>query len=250
MPPPRPWRLLLQAILWLVAAEAASFCVALLAGAAAGIGLAVAHAHGMTGWQPDLVSFGLIATIALQATLLLADLRQGRLAGGGSLATGLGAGPIRRHGLVGLFAGLVVAWVLAYVATLVHVRTFSAYAARQVPSVLTLPASAEPISLAIMLLLALAVAPLAEEWFFRGWLWTALRRCWGAWPTGFCTAALWLAIHGLDGPLRVLVLLPTAILLSLARHYGGSVRASLVVHVVNNFAAIGIQIAARMLAPQ
>ena len=36
----------------------------------------------------------------------------------------------------------------------------------------------------------------------------------------------------------------------LARHYGGSVRASLLVHVVNNSTAVAIQIAMRLLAPQ
>jgi hypothetical protein len=46
----------------------------------------------------------------------------------------------------------------------------------------------------------------------------------------------------------VLILLPTAVLLCLARHYGGSVRASLLVHVVNNATAVAIQIAARLLA--
>jgi membrane protease YdiL (CAAX protease family) len=102
--------------------------------------------------------------------------------------------------------------------------------------------------LVIMLLLAVAVAPVAEELFFRGWLWTALRRSWGVWPTALCTAGLWLGIHAIDGPVRALILLPTAILLCLARYYGGSVRASLLVHVVNNGTAVAIQMAARLLA--
>jgi membrane protease YdiL (CAAX protease family) len=93
-------------------------------------------------------------------------------------------------------------------------------------------------------LLIVPVAPIAEELFFRGWLWTALRRSWGVWPTAVCTAGMWLAVHALDAPARVLMLLPMAVLLSLARYYGNSVRASLAVHIVNNATASVIQLAA------
>ena len=246
-PPEHPWRSLLHALLWLLLAEFVSVCFAVLAGFIAGFSRAVAHAHGTEGWQPDLLGYTLIATIALQTTLLLADLKQGRSAGRGNLAIGLGARPMRRHRLIALFAGLMIAWVIGYVMALIQFQAFNAYVATRVPAVLTLPVSGGPILLAIMLLLAVAVAPLAEELFFRGWLWTVLRRSWGVWPTALCTAGLWLGIHALDGPVRVLILLPTAILLSLARHYGGSVRASLLVHVVNNATAVAIQVAARAL---
>ena len=219
------------------------------AGAIAGISLRIAHAHGAEGWQPDLLFYTVLATAALQATLLAAGLRQGRSAGGGDLALGLGAAPMRRRRLIVVFAGLMIAWVVGYAMALIRFQAFNVYVATRVPAVLTLPVSPSPVLLTIMLLLALAAAPAAEELFFRGWLWTALRRCWGVWPTALCTAGLWLAIHALDGPVRVLILLPTAILLSLARHYGGSVRASLLVHVVNNSTAVVIQLAARLLAP-
>ncbi len=248
-PAERPWRSLLHAVLWLLLAEFASLCVAVLIGFIAGVSLAVARAHGADGWRPGLLFYGLVGTLALQATLLLAALKQGRSVGRGNLALGLGATPMRRHRLIAVFAGLVVVWVLAYVATLINVHAFSAYVATRVPPVLTLPMTAGPVPLAIMLLLAVAVAPVAEELFFRGWLWTALRRSWGVWPTALCTAGLWLGIHAIDGPVRALILLPTAILLCLARHYGGSVRASLLVHLVNNGTATAIQIVARLLAP-
>ncbi len=247
-PTERPWRPLLHALLWLLAAEFASFFVAVLVGVIAGVSLGVSHIHGAAGWKLDLLFYGLVATIALQATLLLADLMQGRSVGRGNLAMGLGFGPMRRHRLTAVFAGLMIAWVIAYVATLIRFQAFNAYVATRVPSVLTLPVSGSPGVLTIVLLLAVAVAPVAEELFFCGWLWTALRRCWGVWPTALCTASLWLGIHAIDGPVRALILLPTAILLCLARHYGGSVRASLLVHVSNNATAVAIQIAARMLA--
>jgi membrane protease YdiL (CAAX protease family) len=245
----RPWRSLLRALLWLLGAEFASVCTAVVMGAAAGISQGFAHIHGAEGWKPDTLFYGLVATLALQATLLFADLKQGRSVGRGDLRLGLGTGPMRRRWLIAVFALLIVAWVIAYVAILVRFEAFNAYVATRVPSVLTLPpVEGSPVVLATMLLLTVAVAPVAEELFFRGWLWTALRRSWGVWPTALWTAGLWLAIHAIDGPVRALILLPTAILLCLARHYGGGVRASLLVHVVNNGTAVGIQIAARLLA--
>jgi membrane protease YdiL (CAAX protease family) len=249
--PPRqdhPWRSLLHALLWLLAAELASVCSAVLTGIVAGVSQGVAHRHGAEGWKPDLLFYGLVATLALQATLLFAGMKQGRAAGRGDLRAGLGIGPMHRRWLIAAFAGLIVAWVIAYVALLVRFQAFNAYVATRVPSVLTLPVLGGPVLLAIMLLLAVAVAPVAEELFFRGWLWTVLRRSWGVWPTALCTAGLWLGIHAIDGPVRALILLPTTILLCLARHYGGSARASLLVHVVNNGTAVVIQIAARLLA--
>ena len=247
-PPERPWRSLLHALLWLLTAEFASVCVAVLIGAVAGISQGIAHTRGAEGWKPGVLFFGLAATIALQATLLFAAVKQGRSAGHGDLVPGLGAGTMRRHRLIAVFAGAMVAWVIAYVAAIIRFQAFEAYVATKVPTILTLPMASGPVMLAFMLLLAVAVAPVAEELFFRGWLWTALRRSWGVWPTAFCTAGLWLGIHAVDGPVRALILLPTAILLCLARHYGGSVRASLLVHVVNNGTAVAIQIAARLLA--
>jgi uncharacterized protein len=248
IPPEYPWRSLRHALLWLFAAEAASFCVPILVGTIVGIALAVTRAVGAAGWQPDLLFYAVVATSALQATLLIADLRRGRSVGRGNLAIGLGALPMRRHWLIAVFAVLMASWVFVYVAILGRFRAIDTYVANNVPSVLTLPLSASPILLTVMLLLALGVAPVAEELFFRGWLWTSLDRCWGVWPTAVCTAGLWLGIHALEGPVRALILLPAAILLSLARHHGGSVRASLLVHVVNNATAVAIQVGVRSLA--
>jgi membrane protease YdiL (CAAX protease family) len=247
-PPQRPWRSLLLALLWLLSAQAASIGAAVLAGVIAGAALAVARMRGAAGWQPDLLFYAVVATTALQLTLLTGALKQGRSAGRGKRAIGLCAGPMRRHGLITAFAGLAAAWVFAYVAILGRFHAVETYVAKSVPSVLALPISAGPVLLAVMLLLALVLAPVAEEFFFRGWLWTSLRGRWGVWPTALCTAALWLGMHALEGPVRVIILLPAAVLLSLARHYGGSVRASLLVHIVNNATAVLIQVGLRSLA--
>jgi hypothetical protein len=246
----RPWRVLLIAFLWLLAAVAASVCTTSVVGFVAGFSQTVARAHGGIGWHPPPLIYGLASTIALQATLLIADVWQGRLLGGGNITLGLGAMPVRRHRLVAVFAVLMILWVCVYVAVLIHFHAIATTISTGLPTVLAAQMRGRPVVLAIRLLLVIAVAPLAEELFFRGWLWTALRRSWGAWPTALVTGGVWLAVHALNAPFRALILLPQAILLSLARHYGGSVRASLPIHVANNAAAVAIQIASVLLLPR
>ena len=245
---PRAWRLLLRAFLWLLGAEAVAICGGGLIAFIGGFSRGFAKAHGGIGWQPDPLVYVLVGTLALQATLLFVSLRQGRSLGHGNLAAGLGAGPMRRHGFVALLAGLAVIWIGTFVAILAHMQSVSVYVSDRVPAVLKLTTSAGPFLLAMQFLLIVPFAPIVEELFFRGWLWTALRRSWGVWPTAVCTAGLWLAVHAIDAPARVLMLLPMAVLLSLARHYGNSVRASLVVHLVNNGVAAMIQFGALVFA--
>lgn len=242
-----PWRVIGIALIWLLAGVAASYCVPFLLGFISGVSQATARAHGAAGWRLTPLIYSLAATVALQATVLLADLRQGRMLGNGNIMLGLGAGPVRRHKLIILLAVLMVGWVCVYLAALIHFQGLATSISTGLPAALAAQMRGRPIVLAIRLVLIVAVAPLAEELFFRGWLWTALRQSWSAWPTALVTAGLWLVVHAVGGPVRVVILLPQAILLSVARHYGSSVRASLPIHVVNNVTAVGIQIATVLL---
>jgi hypothetical protein len=246
----RPWRIIGVALIWLLAGVAASYCVPFLLGFISGLSQALARADGATGWRMTPLIYSLAATVALQATVLLADYRQGRMLGNGDIMFGLGAGPARRPDFIVVLAVLMVAWVCVYLAALIHFQGLASSVSTGLPAALAAQMSGRPIVLAIRLVLIVAVAPVAEELFFRGWLWTALRQSWNAWPTALVTAGLWLVVHALDGPVRMVILLPQAILLSLARHYGGSVRASLPIHVVNNVTVVGIQIAAVLLWSQ
>lgn len=247
--PPRPavrspGRVLASAFLWLLAGQAGAAATAFLIAFAVSAGQAITHRPGASAWKPAPLDLALAATVALQAILLFADLRQGRILGDGNLAAGLGAGPVRRRGLIALFIVLIIVWVLLYIALLSWFPAFAGWLASDVPAALELPKAPAPWLLAFRVLLIVGIAPLSEELFFRGWLWTALRRSWGAWPTALCTGTIWLAMHALVGPVRVPILIPAAILLSLARHYGGSVRASLPVHMANNATAMAIQLLA------
>jgi hypothetical protein len=86
------------------------------------------------------------------------------------------------------------------------------------------------------LFVVVVLAPIGEELFFRGWLWTGLRRRWDALPTALVTATFWLVLHLDRGVATAVALLPLAIILSLARQIGNSVRASIPLHAVYNLA--------------
>ncbi|HUB49974.1 MAG TPA: type II CAAX endopeptidase family protein [Acetobacteraceae bacterium] len=243
--PASPWRVLCRAMLWLLAAEfaaaAASFLIVFLLVSLRTIEIP----HASPGWLPDPLAYTLPATVALQATLLFADLRQGRVLGHGSLAAGLGAGPVRRHGLIVVLFVLMIAWVVTYITFLIRFQSVASFIAHDVTPTPVLAMTGRPALIVLRLLLIVCLAPVAEELFFRGWFWTALGRFWSVWPTALCTGGIWLALHGLEGAVRVPILLPSAILLSLARYYGGSVRASIPLHMANNLTAVVIQLAAR-----
>jgi len=230
-----PWRQLRTALFWLLGAELVSLLAAVIFGFA--IGLSRSMAHGGMAWNPNPLLDSLVHMLALQVTILLGILRESR-------RLGISARPMQRKGLVCALAGLAASWVLAYFGLILHVKSVRNFVLHEdVPPALILPDHTSPQLIAVWLIIVVVFAPLAEEWFFRGWLWTALRQAWSVWPTAICTSTLWLAMHALEGPTRVLVLLPAATLLCLARHYGASARASLVVHVVNNATAGAIQLA-------
>jgi membrane protease YdiL (CAAX protease family) len=95
------------------------------------------------------------------------------------------------------------------------------------------------VQLALVLSMTLA-ASVVEELFFRGWLWTGLRRHWGPAAVGFATSLLWLASHIGEGLSRLPYLIAPAIVLSIGRHRCGSVRAAIALHFINNVCAVGL----------
>mgnify|MGYP001549344760 CR=1 FL=1 len=116
------------------------------------------------------------ATLMIEAVLLLVGVSKARRLGHGNLMQGLGAGPIQRPKLVIL---LGVALVPAAIEMALVLRHYGL-----VPMQLVWPGDAlpAPTVLALMgsawVLLTNIAAPICEEVFFRGWLWTALRQRW------------------------------------------------------------------------
>jgi membrane protease YdiL (CAAX protease family) len=166
-------------------------------------------------------------TFVLNGVLLAAAVIHGRIVGSGNINAGLGNKPVSRLPLVAFLAVVIVAY-----AVIRHVLPST--------SLLHAPTPRFPTSLFLASLLILTrcvIVPIAEESLFRGWLWTGLQRHWGTLPTALLTSTLFLAIH--VRPRLIVVLVPVAIILALARHFGQSVRASLALHMIYNLALEG-----------
>jgi membrane protease YdiL (CAAX protease family) len=214
-------RLVAVTIGWLLAAAAG----AVLCSAVTAMIFALYHVK----TTPNLRNFYVVmGMLGFSITLLVAALIRGRVVGHGNIRVGLGNEPMRKLPVVGAMAFAVVAYAILLGLTVSSSR----------PDVIATLFSVHPwltafVVFFIMLLFGI-LGPLSEELFFRGWLWTGLRRHWDVLPTALLTSALWLVLHFSEGVLRPAFLLPVAIALALARHFGGSVRAPLVLHVVYN----------------
>lgn len=212
------WKLLGWALLWMVAT---------LIGAAAfsfffGVFFGVTGVHARLAPTDRMALYATIGGCGASIILLSGALR--RIAGSGEVRARLGDGPISRP----LAVSLIGIGIAAYVSLLSFgVLSASPEFFRRAVSV-SWPIRLAGVSMAIVL------APLAEELFFRGRLWTALRGQWGAPATAVATGGLWLAIHLPEGISHAILLFPLALGVSFAREFGGSVRAPILIHALNN----------------
>jgi uncharacterized protein len=180
----------------------------------------------------------LVVTCGFQIILLLGALWQARRLGNGDWRAGIGFAPVRRKGLIAMLCLAMIAWLGIVLVLATLFPGLHEYVKSNSVEVLSELDHAGPGILALNFFLIVILAPLSEELFFRGWLWEALRRRGqGIAMTMGVTAIPWLLLHGIDAPGRILILLPAAVAVSLARHLGGGIRASLTVHITNNAAA-------------
>jgi membrane protease YdiL (CAAX protease family) len=96
-------------------------------------------------------------------------------------------------------------------------------------------------ALVAVAVLVCVVAPIAEEFFFRGFCFTALRRWIGLIPGAIATGAIFGLIHA--GGTDVVFLLPLAffgVVLCLLYHRTGSLLPCIVLHAFNNALALGV----------
>ncbi|HEX4368337.1 MAG TPA: type II CAAX endopeptidase family protein [Rhodopila sp.] len=244
---PTPWRLLRRALAWMLLALAAVFVVALFPIIIDGLWRVIkALRHQNPGPPADFSTFLPYTAIALQLVLLWGAIRGADAVSPQNRAAGLADRPVSRRGLVGLFAVLLLIWEATAIGTLAWIVMHGGHIPKLPQQLAIMPRG---LALALLHIVFLAVlAPVCEELFFRGWLWTALRTTWSPTRTATWTTGMWLAMHLMDGTGRALLLLPTGILLALARHYGKSVRASLALHLMNNGLVVVIQLAVVLLA--
>lgn len=85
--------------------------------------------------------------------------------------------------------------------------------------------------------LAVVFAPIAEEFLFRGWIYTALRAHWGLWPALLISSALFGFAHYEGTHLYALAVFPIGLALGLIRERTGSIKVSIGYHAFNNLAA-------------
>ncbi len=102
--------------------------------------------------------------------------------------------------------------------------------------VLKIPSDA-PASL-ILVLLAVVVAPVAEELLFRGWIYTGLRHRLGVWPALILSSAIFALAHYDDTHIYALAVLPVGLALGGMRERAGSVKAPIVFHAFYNLTAV------------
>jgi membrane protease YdiL (CAAX protease family) len=236
-----PWRLLVSAAVWLLAGLFAQVCTGFLAGFVAGVHNEFAQHNSGPLWTLPPWLMWLLSVGALQLTLLSAAWRRSLQVGRGDRRLGLGIGPLHRQKLlVGLMTTIIPA-VIYWIHLLQHFVIKVPATSLTIVSMI----SGSTISALGFLLIVGILAPLAEEWFFRGWLWTGLRHHWDESLVAAATGCLWLAVHALEGLARPLFLIPLAIFLSVARRCCGSVRASFILHLLNNMIFLGLAFAAR-----
>ena len=86
------------------------------------------------------------------------------------------------------------------------------------------------------------IAPIAEEVFFRGYFYGALRNWRGPWPAALVTGAVFGAIHLLGGtePVFLVPLAILGVMLCVVRERTGSLLPCIALHAVNNALAFGI----------
>jgi membrane protease YdiL (CAAX protease family) len=232
-----------------------AWVVAGFAGAAISAGLVAAGAvllRGVPGLAairfPGQLVIVLIAASGFQGTLLLGALWQGRRAGRGNWRAGLGLMPIRNVGPILLSCAAMIAWLIGFIALAATFPALEEFARSVTPDILAELERGGPEILVFKVALVAVLAPVSEELFFRGWLWEALsRRGHAVVTTSSMTAIPWLLLHGIDSPGRILFLIPAALIFSIARYKGGSVFASLAVHLTNNVAAVSMPLIGRLL---
>lgn len=225
LPPTRlgAWKLLAWALLWVALASLGSFVVSLAFGL---VLYFTEDGYVLEALQePDIGGTNLIlSTLASMLLLSWFGLRNVRRAGGGDLREGLSWLPIRNGRQVAVLTGALLAYGL----------TLPFLDINPYPELTEYMRAVNPLLLVPAALLVAVIGPTAEELFFRGWLWTALRKYWSVPRTMLATGLLWYAIHFTHGLLYMAILLPAIVVITLVRQAGGSVRASILVHVIYN----------------
>ena len=214
-----------------VAALVAGFAGALFGALVLGV---IAVAFGAD-FDDQPASVQILATIVQDLCLIGSAILFARMAGRVRPAD-FGLRPTRVLPAIGW---AVLAWLSFYVFTAAFVAIVGASPSDdQLPKQLGVDDSTAAM-LAVAFLVAV-VAPIAEEFFFRGFFFTALKNWRGLWPAALLTGLVFGAIHGSSADIAFL--LPLAFFgfsLCLLYEKTGSLYPGIAVHCANNSIAFG-----------
>jgi membrane protease YdiL (CAAX protease family) len=168
-----------------------------------------------------------LSDLMANGIVVLSAIVRGRIIGRGDVKAGIGYEPIARRPIVALMAILISAQAAYGNILLYQLNRDSLLEEIAI-------AAASPWLGLYGALRLVVIEPVCEEVFFRGWLWTGLRNHWGPLPTAALTGTTWLVLHLFASTATPVWLLPVAVILSIARHFGGSVRASIALHILYN----------------
>jgi len=160
-------------------------------------------------------------------TLLIAVHRRSAVVGYGNRRAGVDDRPITRWWLLVVLAVLTATW--AFVA--------AAFWNGVLPRGVSIWRGESRWTLIAYTMVTVVLAPFAEELFYRGWLWTGLRRHWRPFSTALLSCGLWILSHIEQGLLAPIMLIPTAVILGFARHFCG-IRATIILHAIYNLVVI------------
>jgi membrane protease YdiL (CAAX protease family) len=179
------------------------------------------HAEHLAELSPGSREF-ITAIPLIDIVLILAALIRARIVGHGNVRQGLADVPLSKLPVVKSLAWQTAAYAV-FLKVLLHMM---------IPDMLSEDWSWQNLDRLFVLIL---FAPIAEELFFRGWLWTGLAKRLSVYSTIGVTSAIWLALHVQQYGRATIFLVPTTLLLARARHYGESVRAPIALHITYNF---------------
>lgn len=225
-PPPLPRWAPWTAPLALVAGLGGAIFGALLIGIVAGI------AGASFDKPPSGVEIG--ATFFQDAALIGSAVAFARLAAP-PRSWQFGLRPTRAGAAIGWAALAAVAF---YVFSALWISTLGIHQKDNLPD--QLGADRSSVALVFVIVLVTVVAPIAEEVFFRGYFFAALRNWRGVWPAAVITGLVFGAIHAGSAPIGFLV--PLAFLgvaLCLLYERTGSLYPCIALHAFNNSLAFG-----------
>ena len=169
-------------------------------------------------------AFVLVATLAQDAMFVIAAYALTAEAGPVSAST-FGLRPFGRSAIGTMAVAFGAYWALSLV-----------YSALVAPPCDKLPDDLGIHQSAVLATLAgifvIVIAPLAEEFFFRGFLFQALRQSWGVWLAAPASGLIFGALHFAPDKLVPLAILGTA--LAFVFHRTGSLWPCVLLHAVNN----------------